>query len=534
MKHDLELFSGFGKGKAMAKYGSKCVVYTRVSTKEQADNNFSLPTQRKACEEYAQKAKYEVMGYFGGTYESAKTDERKEFNKMLSFIKKSKEKISWIIVYSPDRFSRSGANAIYISSQLKTVDIIITSVTQQTDATTASGTMQQNIQFIFSEYDNQLRKEKCMAGVREKILQGIWCTSPPLGYDIVWSNGKKEFRVNNTGKLLRKGFIWKAEGLSCSEVRQRLAAQGLKLRNQRISDILRNPFYCGLITHRALQGKVVEGIQEKVISKEVFLQVNGLLAENRHGYSIREENDDIPLKRFLKCDECGSYLRGYKAYKNKKYYYKCNTPGCKCNKRADVLHEVIADMLAKYTIDINDDYRQLIKAQLIAEYNNANKDKVEINDKLESMLADIDRKIERLEERFIMEEIDREMFTKYKERFVAEKQEISKNLAKSGKQVSNLEECIEKAISVSSKLATLWGSSEYGDKQALQNLVFPEGMTYNRKKDECRTPRINSIFECISVLAGVSGQEKSGHFTLSSGVSAWVARTGIEPMTFGL
>ncbi len=187
-------------------------------------------------------------------------------------------------------------------------------------------------------------------------------------------------------------------------------------------------------------------------------------------------------------------------------------------------------MLAKYTIDINDDYRQLIKAQLIAEYNNANKDKVEVNDKLESMLTDIDRKIERLEERFIMEEIDREMFTKYKERFVAEKQEISKKLAKSGEQVSNLEECIEKAISVSSKLATMWGSSEYGDKQALQNLVFPEGMTYNRKKDECRTPRINSIFECISVLAGVSGQEKSGHFTLSSGVSACVARTGVEPV----
>jgi hypothetical protein len=142
------------------------------------------------------------------------------------------------------------------------------------------------------------------------------------------------------------------------------------------------------------------------------------------------------------------------------------------------------------------------------------------------MLADVDRKIERLEERFIMEEIDRDMFKKYKEKFQTEKQEISKNLAKSGKQVSNLDECIEKAMTVCSKLATMWVSSEYGDKQALQNLVFPEGMTYNRKKDECRTPRINSVFECISAMAGTSGQEKSGHFTLSSGVSAWVERSG--------
>jgi DNA invertase Pin-like site-specific DNA recombinase len=59
------------------------------------------------------------MGYFGGTYESAKTDERREFNKMLAFVKKSKERIAYIIVYSVDRFSRSGTNAMYITDQLK-------------------------------------------------------------------------------------------------------------------------------------------------------------------------------------------------------------------------------------------------------------------------------------------------------------------------------------------------------------------------------------------------------------------------------
>src|SRR5579872_4268183 len=108
--NDLTLFVRFAKGsKAFKVKGSNCVIYTRVSTKEQADNNFSLETQKKACEQYARKCGYQIMGYFGGTYESAKTDERKEFNNMLSFVRKSKEKISYIIVYSVDRFSRSGA-----------------------------------------------------------------------------------------------------------------------------------------------------------------------------------------------------------------------------------------------------------------------------------------------------------------------------------------------------------------------------------------------------------------------------------------
>jgi len=139
-----QLLTPFAKGnKSIHVKSGNCVIYTRVSTKEQADTNMSLVTQRKACETYAQKQGYSILGYFGGTYESAKTDERKEFNNMLTFVKKSKQKIDSIIVYSVDRFSRSGGNAIYIAEQLKQQGISIYSVTQPADVSTPSGTLQQ-------------------------------------------------------------------------------------------------------------------------------------------------------------------------------------------------------------------------------------------------------------------------------------------------------------------------------------------------------------------------------------------------------
>jgi site-specific DNA recombinase len=68
---------------------------------------------------------------------------------MLTFLKKSKEAISYIIVYSVDRFSRSGANVIYIAEKLKKEGINVFAVSQPTDSTTASGSLQQNIRFIF-------------------------------------------------------------------------------------------------------------------------------------------------------------------------------------------------------------------------------------------------------------------------------------------------------------------------------------------------------------------------------------------------
>ena len=74
-------------GLKMQKGSNRIVFYTRVSTKVQAENNQSLSMQKKYCDAYALEHGLEVAAYFGGTYESAKTDERKEFNRMLAFVK---------------------------------------------------------------------------------------------------------------------------------------------------------------------------------------------------------------------------------------------------------------------------------------------------------------------------------------------------------------------------------------------------------------------------------------------------------------
>lgn len=75
---------------------------------------------------------------------------------------------------------------------------------------------------------------------------------------------------------------------------------------------------------------------------------------------------------------------------------------------------------------------------------------------------------------------------------------------------------------------------DYADKQQLQNLIFPEGMYYNRKNDQCRTPRINSVFAYMTALTQFSGKEKTDNKTLISNVAGCVAKSGFEPETSGL
>jgi site-specific DNA recombinase len=86
---NLQSFQSFGKkggNTPIVKDKKIAIVYTRVSSKEQMDKNLSLDFQKKYIDEYATRNDVNVIEYFGGTYESAKTDGRKEFTRMLEFI----------------------------------------------------------------------------------------------------------------------------------------------------------------------------------------------------------------------------------------------------------------------------------------------------------------------------------------------------------------------------------------------------------------------------------------------------------------
>ena len=63
----------------------------------------------------------------------------------------------------------------------------------------------------------------------------------------------------------------------------------LVISKQRMSEMWRNPFYCGISTHRMLDGKVVKGKWEKLISEKDFLKVQEILDK----YMIRYIKEEI-------------------------------------------------------------------------------------------------------------------------------------------------------------------------------------------------------------------------------------------------
>lgn len=147
---------------------------------------------------------------------------------------------------------------------------------------------------------------------------------------------------------------------------------------------------------------------------------------------------------------------------------------------------------------ITSDVVDFIKKQTIAVFNQFTKGHEDDNKLLRQQYAEIVKKIERLEERFVNEEIKGDLYSKFSEKFRLEKSEIEKNLLKSSEKVSNLEECVDLAVDFAMKMPLGWLSADYYTQQRIQYLLFPEGMRYDKETGKCRTFRINKLFVYVA------------------------------------
>ncbi len=526
-------FKRFSKGDELLQISkTEAVIYTRVSTKEQADNNASLETQMKHCKKYAEEKGLEVVELFGGTYESAKDDERKEFQKMLSYVKR-KRSIGYVIVYSYDRFSRSGPSGAFISHELKQRGVKVVSVTQSIDHNDPSGNFMEGIYHLFSEFDNQLRRDKSMTGMVEKLKQGYWPFMPPTGYTNV-NQGKTADQhtmvINDRGKLLKKAFEWKAnDDLSLVEIAKRLSARGWDVPAKRLSHYFVNPFYCGFIVSKMIPGEMIDGKHPPLVSKTTFLKVHQNLEKYGNNYKVEKEVEELPMKQFMKCDCCGTSMTGYLVKKKGLYYYKCNQKGCGNNRSQKELHQKFEELLNKFTFDekLVPIFQKLF-LHLISQRTQVNADGKKA---LQVELAALKQKLENVEERFVTGEIDQALYFKFRDKFKTSISQIESELDDSQNQLSNLQKAVEKCLKMSLDLPSLWRKANFSRKQRIQNLIFPEGIYYQRKNDDYRTTRINLLFSAIPYLTGLIDAYKNGDLDILAKIPTWVVPAGLEPAT---
>ncbi len=523
------------KDKKVKVTGNNAVIYTRVSHSSQEENT-SLESQLKYCESFAERKGLSVVAHFGGTYESAKTDDRTEFKRMLKYIKQSKN-VSHIVVYSYERFSRSGVGGAKIADDLlRDYGVVTLAVTQELDPTTSSGSFQQKILFLFSQMDNELRRDKTVTGMSELLRKGYTPYSIPIGYTNL-NKGKcvnQNIVVNDQGKLIRKAFIWKAkQELGNVQIVKKLKLLGMQIDKRRLTEIFANPYYCGIIVSKMIPDEVIEGRHEPLVSRSLFLKVNDVIANNRmsHPTTHKSEDENLPLKRFMRCAECDTPMTGYLVKAKGLYYYKCRTAGCKHSMSAKKLHEQFSEILSMFQVDECD--VPLIEQTVLSYYGAYFEEQEENKALIENKIEGLEKQIDKIQERFALGEIDNAMYQKFFKKYDEQLNEIRAKSKNTSIESSNLQNCLKKALEFCKNPSLWWESQSIDRKIRIQKTLFPEGISLRKQNRAVLTNRINSLFAPIAEIATILKETKNGQPINFDQLSARVTPTGFKPVTAG-
>jgi len=516
---DLTGFEKFGKKKEVSKEQKKEVwCYTRVSSKEQ-ESNYSLQTQRESAEKFAKEKGFTIVKTFGGTYESGKDDfTRKEFGRLVDEVKKTKNKPYAILVYNMTRFSRSGGKSIAILNELidrQNVHLIEIVSGISTDNPRSRNEL--NRRLLDAESDNIRKNEVSIPGMKAFLNAGNWLGRTPIGYDHLGPkttdharyHHRQKIEINEDGKKLQQAWQWKLEGVQDYIIAKRLFSLGLKIDNKRLSDIWKNPFYCGIISNKLLDGEVIVGNHEPLISREMFLKVNHINTRRKKGYKINKEAEQRPLTGDICCFRCGNKLTGYYVKKKGLHYYKCqkckgvtiNAITKKQSSDRTGAHELFIELLGSYKI--KETYLDMVKAQLQRMVTLTTTSCRKEEAIFKKRRTELEQDKSNVEERFALGKIPEELYQRMLTKIEAEIYELKEKHQIPEIDTSNFKNNLNKTVNFIQNVSEYWINGSIEVKKKIQRLVFPSGFLYNPENRQYLTPEVNQLFRETSELSRV-------------------------------
>ena len=325
----------------------RCAVYTRQSVEDRTDNGFtSLDAQREAGEAFVASMKSEgwivvPSRYDDGGFSGGNT-ERPALKRLLQDI--TDGKIDTVIVYKIDRLSRSLLDFLHLVEFFEQHQVAFVAVTQQINTATSAGKLMLHILASFASYERAIISERtsdkmCAARRKGKYMGG----PPPLGYDLDREHHRLIVNPDEAAmvrdlfdlylqheSLLKVADIGNSRGwMTKSWVRKDgIRHEGRPLDKTKVSTILRNPTYRGMVRHRAA---LLPGEHEAVVEEATFRQVQAMLDGNgNEGGRLPHGKHPGLLQGLLKCGCCGAAMTS--TYTKKKggrlyRYYQCLTRG---------------------------------------------------------------------------------------------------------------------------------------------------------------------------------------------------------------
>ena len=291
------------------------VLYTRVSSREQEQEGFSLDAQAKLLHEYAERSGFEIVRAFEDV-ETAKVTGRKQFGEMVSFLKRNRS-CRTLIVEKTDRLYRNFRDAVTLEDLDIEIHFVKEAQVLSKDAKSQTKFMHDIRLAVARNYSENLREE-VNKGMYEKASQGTYPARAPFGY--INNKGARTIEIHpQKAAIAQHMFEMYASGrYSLKSLAKAIRQEtGTYICKANVHQILTNPFYIGQFVWR---GRTYQGTHTPLITPELFAQVQAVMhGLNNPKYSKR----NVAFRGLLKCahDNC---VVTAEVKKEKYVYYRCS------------------------------------------------------------------------------------------------------------------------------------------------------------------------------------------------------------------
>jgi len=333
----------------------KSVIYTRVSTDEQAEKGYSLIHQTNECRRYAALNGFSIAQEFYDDY-SGSTLERPGFSRLTEFL--TQNEVDAVIVYTADRLSRNIIDFLVLRDQWEKARIELHYVDRGRSQNNFEGLLTDGIFALLAHGERLKIIERTSNGRHNKaksnrvVMSGI----PPYGYKRRGKREEAEYVIDQfQADIVKKIFEWYVIGydqagpLTLRAISYLLDKMGVKPPDYRtrmapfwhpnsVSVILKNSIYTGITYYGKMKtenGKRIPRPKEEwtainvphlaLISTDTFEAAQKRALRNKE-IASRNKKRGYLMSGHFRCAICGSVMYGHSKIRRNRLddYYRCS------------------------------------------------------------------------------------------------------------------------------------------------------------------------------------------------------------------
>lgn len=346
-------------------------IYIRVSTREQAEEGYSIGEQEERLKKYCEAMEWQLVKVYIDPGYTGSNMERPALKEMIKQIEKGNADI--VLVDKLDRLSRSQFDTLYLIRKVFTENnCAFVSRAEAFDTSSSFGRAMVGILSVFAELERERIKERMADGKEGRAKEGKYKGggNVPIGFDYEPETGKL-IENEYESMQVKEAFELFNKRTPIYTIMTILNDKGYRTKygewkEASIRNMLTNRVYLGEIKHKS---NWYDGLHDAIITQEVFDRAKKILKER----SITNEKYKIgkkyrsPLAGMIWCAHCtakyhwrtngrnkdGTYRSYYICYSRSKGDKKMiKDPNCKNKTYRDyVLEDIIYNEIRKLKTD---------------------------------------------------------------------------------------------------------------------------------------------------------------------------------------